>query len=616
MVRATIGPYEIRGELGRGAMAVVWRAFDPSVGREVAIKEPKLDDSLDPALREELVARFIREGKTAGGLNHHGIVTIYGADVFDGRPAIIMELIEGSTLAELLRRGPLTVEVAVNIADQLLEAVGFAHAKGVVHRDIKPENVFITSDGRVKLTDFGIAHVGAGTALTQAGTVMGTPGYMAPEQIRGEDVDARADLFAISVILHEMLTGANSFLDDAHPTTVMYRVLNEALPDVRSLAPNVPDWIAATIAVASAKSSSERFTSAHAMRQALQGEVAVAMPTSQTGGRPRARTTMIAAVLTLGLTVAALLGWAMWPSGATPGQGASGTASPVSTMGASDTKPMDDVIAMFHGEKIYIIDPLASPIEPREVQWAGDVPKGLEPVYSARDDALYFLKDEVHEVPFTLWRLVRGKVAQEFLTEEAFGNLGFGLGLFEGKEDEPMILYQGDVWAIGPDGEDRARVAQLPAECSRPQYSSTGRYAYTIMGDGLYLASDDGAPGKRIEDPNVGMPLRHAFDLEGQYCWTPDGKRLIVASSGYDFLDTEMRDANSLIALDVNGVQTRTLFELETPGAVSSPKSSPDGSLIAFCVDDALWVVNADGTGARELADGTNPVWVPRKWAE
>ena len=321
-----LGPYELRGELGRGAMAVVWRGYDSGIGREVALKEPKIDDSLDPATREELVARFIREGKTAGRLNHPGIVTIYNADVYDGRPVIAMELIEGETLSSLLRRGRLPLGAAVGVAEQLLNALAYAHARGVVHRDIKPDNVFVTDDGRIKLTDFGIAHAGGGTALTQAGTVMGTPGYMAPEQVRGEAVDARADLFSVGVMLFEMLAGENPFIaDGAHTTAIMYRVLNEVLPDVRSTISEATQGLAATIAVATAKDATQRFASAEDMRRALLGEVAVAMPKAPKDGSGRSKPLMLVAVGIAGVAAIGALVFSSLPDSVSGQTGAGGS---------------------------------------------------------------------------------------------------------------------------------------------------------------------------------------------------------------------------------------------------------------------------------------------------
>ncbi|MBP3893808.1 MAG: protein kinase [Atopobiaceae bacterium] len=232
-----IGPYELRGELGRGAMARVWRAWDTNLEREVAIKEPLYDSWLSTGVTEELSNRFVAEGRAAARLSQHpNIVTIYAADIWDGRPAIVMELIEGATLSTLLARGALTPQETVSVLDQLLDAVGYAHEHGIVHRDIKPDNVFVTSSGVVKLADFGIAHVdyAAATRATVAGAVLGTPGYMSPEQAVGRPVDGRSDLFSVGVLAYEMLTGRNPFGIgyDADSTTAIYRIVREPVAEL------------------------------------------------------------------------------------------------------------------------------------------------------------------------------------------------------------------------------------------------------------------------------------------------------------------------------------------------------------------------------------------------
>ncbi|MEI7813922.1 MAG: protein kinase [Coriobacteriia bacterium] len=335
-----IGPYELRGELGRGAMAVVWRAWDTSLRREVALKEAHIPHGTSLATATELSDRFVREARAVASLSHPNIVTLYAADVYDGRPVIAMELIEGDTLADLLARGRLPVHAALGILEQLLDAVGYAHSKGVVHRDIKPENVFVTPDGRVKLTDFGIAHVGSGTALTQAGTVMGTPGYMAPEQVTGSAVDGRADIFSTGVLAYEMLTGSNPFIaDGAHPTTVMYRVLNEDLPDVRQTLPDTSEGVAATIAVATAKNPARRFTTAEDMKAALCGDVALAMPKAARAGESgeHTPTTSYLVVGAVVLMVIALAGFWVFGASGPGGSGGSGTGSVAATAAVTAT---------------------------------------------------------------------------------------------------------------------------------------------------------------------------------------------------------------------------------------------------------------------------------------
>jgi ketosteroid isomerase-like protein len=279
-VAEMLGPYELRGELGRGAMATVWRAFDPKIERLVAVKEPIVPHGIDSATAAEMGARFVREGKAAGQLNHPNIVTIYNAEIYAGRPAIVMELLEGQTLGEIIDAGRLSTDAAINIIDQLLDAVGYAHSRGVVHRDIKPDNVFITSDGRVKLTDFGIASLNAGGTLTQAGTVLGTPGYMSPEQVVGSPADGRADIFAVGVIAYELLTGHNPFgaTDGSPPTTILYRVVHEQPPELGALDSALPPHLAQIVSRAMAKDPAQRYQTAEEMRADLRGSSFSAAP--------------------------------------------------------------------------------------------------------------------------------------------------------------------------------------------------------------------------------------------------------------------------------------------------------------------------------------------------
>ena len=272
-----LGPYELRGELGRGAMARVWRAWDPNLEREVAIKEPLFDPRLDSGVLEEMGRRFVKEGRAAARLQHPNIVTIYAADVYDGRPAIVMELVEGVTLGDILERGKLEPAIALEALDQLLDAVGYAHSKDVVHRDIKPENIFVSEEGKVKLADFGIARVddGSATRATVVGAVLGTPGYMSPEQATGAPVDSRSDLFSIGVVGYEMLSGRNPFGagEGTDSTTLLYRIVHEPAPELPdSAAEGLPADLRPAIMAALAKNPDDRPQTANDFKAMLHGK--------------------------------------------------------------------------------------------------------------------------------------------------------------------------------------------------------------------------------------------------------------------------------------------------------------------------------------------------------
>jgi serine/threonine protein kinase/Tol biopolymer transport system component len=210
-----LGPYEVRGVLGVGGMGRVLRAHDPGLDREVAIKALTGELSADA----DRLRRFEREARVLAALNHPNIGGIYGLHVFDGKPYLVLELVEGADLDERLAHGPLPVDEAVGIARQVAEALEEAHAKGIVHRDLKPANVKVGRSGRVKVLDFGLARrvprkeaeAAAADSLTREGTILGTVPYMSPEQARGEEVDGRTDVWALGCLLYEMLAGRRAF---------------------------------------------------------------------------------------------------------------------------------------------------------------------------------------------------------------------------------------------------------------------------------------------------------------------------------------------------------------------------------------------------------------------
>ena len=219
-----IGKYELRHHIGRGAMGIVYEAFDTVIERRVALKVLRTDVYAAEQVAD-MRARFKREAHSAGRLSHPNIVTIFDYGEHDGSPYIVMDLMEGEELARSLEAGArMALPQVVRVMEQLLSALAYAHDRGVVHRDLKPSNVFVLRDGTIKVVDFGLARIEASN-LTETGTMLGTPAYMSPEQFLGLPADARSDLFSLGVILYQMLTGDKPFTGS--PTTIMQKVLRQ-----------------------------------------------------------------------------------------------------------------------------------------------------------------------------------------------------------------------------------------------------------------------------------------------------------------------------------------------------------------------------------------------------
>jgi beta-lactam-binding protein with PASTA domain/tRNA A-37 threonylcarbamoyl transferase component Bud32 len=258
------GRYRIIRRLGSGGMANVYLAEDEELGRRVAIKV--LDEK--HANDEQFVERFRREAKNAASLSHPNIVSIYDRGEAEGTYYIAMEYIEGRTLKDLIvARGPLPVDKAITYARQILGALRFAHRKGIVHRDIKPHNVLVDTDGRLKVTDFGIARAGA-SQMTEAGSIIGTAQYLSPEQARGAPVDQRSDLYSVGVVLCEMLTGSVPFTGDT-PVEIAMKHLSAVPKPPSASRPDVPDDLDLVTVRALAKDPRERFQTAEEMDSEL-----------------------------------------------------------------------------------------------------------------------------------------------------------------------------------------------------------------------------------------------------------------------------------------------------------------------------------------------------------
>jgi serine/threonine protein kinase len=263
------GRYEIISRVGGGGMAVVYKARDLLLNRYVAIKV--LSESLSND--SEFIRRFSREAQAAASLSHPNIVNVYDVGRDGYTHYIVMELVEGPTLKQYIQeRGPLPVEEAANIAIQICDGLAHAHENQIVHRDIKPHNILLGPNGRVKVTDFGIARAASSSTITQTGSVMGSVHYFSPEQARGGVIGEKSDLYSLGIVMYEMLTGRIPFDGDS-AISIALKHLQETPEDPRTFNPNIPDSMVAIISRALEKDPAMRFPSARAMMQEIQRAV-------------------------------------------------------------------------------------------------------------------------------------------------------------------------------------------------------------------------------------------------------------------------------------------------------------------------------------------------------
>jgi len=331
-----IGKYEILSKLGQGAMGEVFRARDPVLNREVAVKRITAGLDADETVRK----RFRREAEAAATLMHPNIITVYELGLEGEQLFMAMELLDGIDLKHALTERRMTLDEKVGVALQVCEGVAFAHSKDIVHRDLKPANIHILPSGKVKILDFGLARL-SGSEMTTAGMVMGTPHYMSPEQVRGQKADSRSDVFALGCLFYELLTGRRPF-DAESMHGVLFKIMQEDPVPLREAEPGTPEPIARVVEKALAKNAADRFANAGdmvaALRQARRGLAgrssapldrsapapAPAPPARKAGERvaPSSRSVpppaptagsqwLLAAVLAVALVVVAVGGWAL-----------------------------------------------------------------------------------------------------------------------------------------------------------------------------------------------------------------------------------------------------------------------------------------------------------------
>lgn len=281
-----VGRYEILERIGRGAMATVYKAYDPEISRTLALKflQPDL------CVEEQHRSRFLREAKAAGGLSHPNIVTVFDVGEIQGRPYIAMELLDGTPLSEIMRPGAgMPIRDVVETGIQLARALDYAHSKGIFHRDIKPSNIMRLKDGNtIKVTDFGIARIddAEDTQRTRAGTVLGTPQYMSPEQAMGEKVDGRSDLFSAGVVLYQLLGGHAPF-EGTSIVTLAHRIAREDPTPIEKLRRDVPPALRRVVERCLKKQPEKRFQTGRELAMALAKVIRDINEEADSQGRPR-----------------------------------------------------------------------------------------------------------------------------------------------------------------------------------------------------------------------------------------------------------------------------------------------------------------------------------------
>ena len=315
-----LGQYEIRGPLGAGGMGEVYRAWDTRLHREVAIKILPEAVSSNP----ERLRRFEQEARAAAALNHPNILAVYQFGSDDGVAYLVSELLEGETIRQRLRRGPVPLRKTIDYGVQIARGLSAPHDKGIVHRDLKPDNLFLTKDGRVKILDFGLAkqsrpidpasHESALTHVTEPGIVMGTVAYMSPEQIRGRPADPRSDIFSLGSVLYELITGRQAFDKETSPET-MTSILHDDPTPIAQLAAGTPPGLQRVVQRCLEKDPAERFQSASDLAFALESLSDSTMPLSAVQARPKqpkARRYGVAVIAGVLILLAAMAGVYVW----------------------------------------------------------------------------------------------------------------------------------------------------------------------------------------------------------------------------------------------------------------------------------------------------------------
>ena len=602
----TLGKYQILEEIGRGGMGAVYRGYDPTLDRPVAIKV------LAPHLvwEQNFVQRFLQEARAAARLLHPNIVTVFDVGEQDGVYYIVMQFVDGVPLDEILRReGPLPPERTAALIAQVASALEAAHQVGLVHRDVKPANILVKADDQAVLTDFGIARALSGTHLTRTGMMIGTPGYISPEQVRGQEVGPAADQYALAVVAYELLAGRPPFTGD--PTTLLHAHAYEPPPPLRAGNPRIPPAVEAVVLRGLSKDPAQRWSSVGEFARQLQA--AVEGRISQVTGVPPVRQRQARVlprdrrVWALGGALAVVLVALCLSVGWLVGGGEGGQATPEDQEGYRQDVQTVVVIAVTPTAASFQTPAAASATSsgetPTSAPIATDTPTQTPtptPTDTPTPTATSTPTDTRTPTPTHTPR------PSDTATATATAVLP-GLG----KGHIAFVSYRdgnNEIYVMNADGSGVKRLTKTPADDWSPCWSPDGRkIAFTSNRDAkikgvhnIYIMNVDGSHIKRVT-------YNQAWDEHA--AWSPDGRRLAYVTTA---------DSNAeifVINVDGSGNHRLTFNTFDD----KNPAWSPDGQHLAYASQATgvwqIFMMNADGQNPIQLtysgANDWHPAWSP-----
>jgi Tol biopolymer transport system component len=674
---ATLGPYEIIAPLGAGGMGEVYRARDVRLDREVALKVLPPAATNDP----ERLQRFQHEARAAGSLNHPNVLAVHDVGSHDGAPYIVSELLEGETLREAIRHARLTTSKAIEYAAQAADGLAAAHEKRIVHRDLKPENLFLTRDGRVKILDFGLAKLQQDraaavesptlTAQTTPGTVLGTVGYMSPEQVRGEPADHRTDIFALGTVLCEMVTGRHPFKRENDAET-LHAILKEDPPEISESDPTLPRELQRILRHCLEKRPEDRFQSARDLAFHLRAG-GVDRPSGATAGLRRWRQPKVAlsgAALAAGLLAASAYMYRR-PAAAVDSVAVSGVFTQL-----TDLPGAERAISLSPDGKTILFSSRISGNSDIYAQRVGghnpidltkDSPSDdLESAFSPDGETIAFRSEREGGGIFYM-----GSTGESVRRLTDFGHNpswspdGRELVVSTvGFEDPLRRMGNGQLWAVKVPGGDKRPIAPGALDDAvQPSWSPHGqRIAYWGLPRNrsqrdIWTVAADGSPG------GTAVAVTNDAAVDVSPVWSPDGRFLYFLSgrggvmnlwrvpieeatgrllgpfepltTPAQYIDglSPSRDGRHLAfsTLDRRSSIFTLAFDPDREVAVGPPRAvlegsrfigaqdlSPDGQWIAFGggnFKEDLFLVRTDGSGYRQLTDDDyrdrNPAWSP-----